>query len=77
MERDRQSWQHRLSPSVRSARSPHSKISLGERKAKYIIANDASPRVAECWASGERTGGIYGQDPGGKRERGMRGERES
>lgn len=76
MERDRQSWQHRLSPSVRSARSPHSKISLGERKAKYIIANDASPRVAECWASGERTGGIYGQDPGGKRERGMRGERE-
>lgn len=56
-QRDRQSWQHRLSPSVRSARSPLSKISLGEREAKYIIANDASPRVAECWAPGERTGG--------------------
>lgn len=68
--RDRQSWQHSPSPSVRSACSPHSKISLGERKAKYIIANDASPRVAECWASGERTGGIYGQDPGGKKKGG-------
>lgn len=73
-ERDRQSWQHSPSPSVRSACSAHSKISLGERKAKYIIANDASPRVAECWASGERTGGIYGQDPGGKKKKRGGGE---
>lgn len=63
-ERDRQSWQHRLSPSVRAARSPHSKISLGEREAKYIIAGEASPRVAECWASSERAGGYMTKTKG-------------
>lgn len=30
---------------------------------KYIIPNDASPRVAECWASGERTGGDIWPGP--------------
>lgn len=33
----------------------------GERK--YIIPNDASPRVAECWALGERTGGDIWPGP--------------
>lgn len=75
-ETDRQSWQHRLSPSVRSAHSPHSKISLGEREGStlYLMMPRQELLSVGHWA-GEQ-GEIYGQDPGGEGEGGARGERE-
>lgn len=57
-ERERESWQRRPSPSIRSARSPHSKISLWERgTGRTLWLMMLRQRVAECRASGERTRG--------------------
>lgn len=71
-QRDGQSWQHSVSPSVRSARSPNSKISLGEGDRErgstlYLMM----PRQ-ELLSVGQRAREqeeIYGRDPGGETER--------
>lgn len=46
-----------------SSLAPLQNIPGREREGKYIIPNDASPRVAECWALGERTGGDIWPGP--------------
>lgn len=48
-----------------SSLAPLQNIPARDRGGKYIIPNDVSPRVAECWAGERAGGGIYGQHPGG------------
>lgn len=56
-------------PPLRSVHSPHSKNPLDRgllQTIKYIIPNDASPRVAECGRGRKRSGERGGRGSGGE-----------